>query len=105
MNRVRRRIANNFGYIGFGNNQKVFNQKTTIPFSVLKDKLNSEAHAHVQLHFKHQNLTQADKELIKKNIRRAAKQQKIKIFILFIIFFTAAILFIKLLIDQFMANI
>lgn len=105
MKRISRRIANNFGYIGFGNNQTVFNQKSAIPFSVLKDKLHSTSHDHHQLDFLHHTLTKAEKETIKQKIRKQTKQQNQKVFVVFIVLFSGVLYFIKNLIDTLMYNI
>ena len=50
MKRRSRRHSTGFGYIGFGNNQATFNQKTSTPFSVYKEKLDLEAHLHYEMH-------------------------------------------------------
>jgi len=105
LKRISRRIANNFGYIGFGNTQNVFNQKSAIPFSTLKDKLHSTSHDHHQLDFLHHSLTKAEKENIKQKIRRESKEQNLKIFTVFIVLFIGVLYFIKTLIDSLMANI
>ena len=38
MGRRSRRHSTGFGYIGFGNSQSTFNQKSSTPFSVYKEK-------------------------------------------------------------------
>ncbi|WP_299095141.1 hypothetical protein [Winogradskyella sp.] len=75
MARRSRRHSTGFGYIGFGNNQSTFNQKTSTPFSVYKEKLDLEAHLHYQMEFMHKNLTKEDKEKIKNKIRN--QEQKL----------------------------
>lgn len=75
MARRSRRHSIGFGYIGFGNNQSTFNQKTSTPFSVYKEKLDLEAHLHYQMEFMHKNLTKEDKEKIKNKIRN--QEQKL----------------------------
>ncbi len=75
MARRSRRHSTGFGYIGFGNNQSTFNQKTSTPFSVYKEKLDLEAHLHYQMEFMHKNLTKEDKEKIKNKIRK--QEQKL----------------------------
>lgn len=105
MKRISRRIANNFGYIGFGNSQNVFNQKSAMPFSTLKDKLHSTSLDHHQLNYLHHRLTKAEKELIKEKIRNEAKQQNKKVLAVFIILFSLVLYFIKTLIDSLMSNI
>lgn len=76
MARRGRRHSTGFGYIGFGNNQSTFNQKTSTPFSVYKEKLDLEAHLHYEMEFMHKNLSKSDKEKIKNKIR----QQERKLF-------------------------
>ncbi|GAA4300925.1 hypothetical protein [Aestuariibaculum suncheonense] len=105
MKRISRRIANNFGYIGFGNNQNVFNQKSAIPFSDLKDKLHRTTLDHHQLDFHHHSLSKAEKETIKQKIRKEAKLQNRKIFAVFTILLIGVLYFIKTLIDSLMSNI
>ncbi|MDG4716478.1 hypothetical protein [Winogradskyella marincola] len=75
MARRSRRHSTGFGYIGFGNNQSTFNQKTSTPFSVYKEKLDLEAHLHYQMEFMHKNLTKEDKKKIKNKIRN--QEQKL----------------------------
>ncbi|MDY2588016.1 FeoB-associated Cys-rich membrane protein [Winogradskyella aquimaris] len=74
MARRSRRHSTGFGYIGFGNNQSTFNQKTSTPFSVYKEKLDLEAHLHYEMEFMHRDLTKADKEKIKNKIRRQERK-------------------------------
>lgn len=71
MKRVSRRHSTGFGYIGFGNVQSVFNRHSKKPFSEIKEKLNREAHLHYKVHFNHKELSAAEKETIKNNIRAA----------------------------------
>lgn len=87
MGRVKRRHSTGFGYIGFGNNYSVFNQKTNKAFSHLKDKLNEETHFHYKLHFSHKKLTQAEREAIKNKIRKAEKRKSVKAIIITILVF------------------
>ncbi len=74
MSRKGIRHSTGFGYIGFGNNQATFNQKSSKPFSVYKEKLDLEAHLHYKLNFLHRDLTKQDKQKIKDKIR---KQERI----------------------------
>ncbi|MEP5338708.1 MAG: hypothetical protein ABJL44_08975 [Algibacter sp.] len=87
MKRVSRRISNGFGYIGFGNNQSTFNQKSNSTFSTLKDKLNKSSHLHHQLKFTHHKLTKAEKDFIKNKIRKTERKKSIKALIITIIIF------------------
>ncbi|AJR04919.1 hypothetical protein [Siansivirga zeaxanthinifaciens] len=105
MNRVKRRIKNGFGYIGFGNSQSVFNQKNNRPFSVLKEQLNNESHFHYEIHFTHKNLSKLEKDIIKNNIRKDAKRQNIKTVVVSTILFILVLLLIKYLINNFTSRI
>ncbi|WP_299116260.1 hypothetical protein [uncultured Winogradskyella sp.] len=87
MSRRRRRHSTGFGYIGFGNNQSTFNQKTSKPFSVYKEKLDLEAHLHYQMEFLHKDLTKEDKQKIKDNIRKQEQKLFIRTVIISIIIF------------------
>ena len=77
MARSGRRHNTGFGYIGFGNSQATFNQKSSTAFSKYREKLNLEAHLHYEMHFLHKDLTKADKQKIKDKIR----QQELQLFI------------------------
>ena len=70
-----RRHSTGFGYIGFGNSQATFNQRSSTPFSKYKEKLDLEAHLHYKMHFLHKDLTKEDKQKIKDKIR----QQELKL--------------------------
>jgi hypothetical protein len=74
MSRRGRRHSTGFGYIGFGNNQTTFNQKSKGAFSSYKEKLNLEAHLHYEMHFLHKDLSKADKKKIKDKIRKEERQ-------------------------------
>ena len=54
-----------FGYIGFGNSQSNFNQRTSTPLSVYKEKLDSEVHLHYEMEFLHIDLSKKEKQKIK----------------------------------------
>ena len=83
-----RRHSTGFGYIGFGNSQATFNQKSSTPFSKYKEKLDLEAHLHYKLHFTHKDLSKADKQKIKDKIRRQERKLFIKTAIISLIVFT-----------------
>jgi hypothetical protein len=83
-----RRHSTGFGYIGFGNSQATFNQKSSTPFSKYKEKLDLEAHLHYKLHFLHKDLSKADKQKIKDKIRRQERKLFIKTAIISLIVFT-----------------
>lgn len=70
LERPRRRHSTGFGYIGFGNNQGVFNRKSKLPFSEVKERLHHETRLHYKIDFLHSNLTDEDKRFIKRKIRR-----------------------------------
>lgn len=70
MSRKGRRHSTGFGYIGFGNSQATFNQRSSTPFSKYKEKLDNEAHLHYKMHFLHKDLTKEDKQKIKDKIRK-----------------------------------
>ncbi|GAA4242892.1 MULTISPECIES: hypothetical protein [Winogradskyella] len=70
----RRRHSTGFGYIGFGNSQATFNQRSSKPFSKYKDKLDLEAHLHYKMHFLHKDLTREDKQKIKDKIRQQERK-------------------------------
>jgi hypothetical protein len=93
MARRSRRHSTGFGYIGFGNSQATFNQKSATPFSKYKEKLDFEAHLHYEMEFLHKDLTKADKEKIKDKIRRQeSKLFKRTAIISFIVFIGLAYL-------------
>ncbi|WP_166963387.1 hypothetical protein [Yeosuana marina] len=81
MTRHSRRHSTGFGYIGFGNNQNIFNQHSKKPFSELKERLDQETHLNHQLNFVHHKLSKGEKEDIKNKIRKAEKVKAIKIFV------------------------
>jgi hypothetical protein len=60
-----RRHSTGFGYIGFGNNQGVFNLSSKKPFSKYKERLDLEAHLHYKIEFLHKDLSKEDKLKIK----------------------------------------
>ncbi|MDD7887900.1 hypothetical protein [Flavivirga sp. 57AJ16] len=103
--RNKRRHSTGFGYIGFGNNQSVFNQHSNKPFSILKEKLNNETYLQYQLNFSHKTLTKSEKEIIKNKIRKDEKVRTRKTIIVFIFVFTIILFIIKLLIDSFMSEV
>lgn len=74
MGRRSRRHSTGFGYIGFGNSQSTFNQKTSTPFSVYKQKLDLEAHLHYEMEFMHKDLSKEDKQKIKDKIRKQERK-------------------------------
>jgi hypothetical protein len=60
---------------GFGIGQSITNQRSKKPFSVYKERLDTEAHLHYKIDFLHKNLSKEDKEKIKNKIRK--QQEKI----------------------------
>jgi hypothetical protein len=87
MGRRNRRHSTGFGYIGFGNDQRTFNQRSSVPFSVYKEKLDLEAHLHYEMEFMHKDLSKADKQKIKDKIRRQERKLFIRTTIISIIVF------------------
>ena len=88
-----RRHSTGFGYIGFGNSQATFNQKSATPFSKYKEKLDLEAHLHYKMHFLHKDLTKEDKQKIKDKIR----EQELKILKKTVVISTAIFIIIAFL--------
>ncbi|GAB5563807.1 MAG: hypothetical protein Wins2KO_08700 [Winogradskyella sp.] len=87
MSRRSRRHSTGFGYIGFGNNQSTFNQKTSVPFSVYKEKLDLEAHLHYKMEFLHKDLSKSDKQKIKDKIRKQERKLFIRTTVISLIVF------------------
>ena len=87
MGRRSRRHSTGFGYIGFGNDQRTFNQRSSVPFSVYKEKLDLEAHLHYEMEFMHKDLSKADKQKIKDKIRRQERKLFIRTTIISIVVF------------------
>lgn len=77
MGNFQRRHSIGFGYIGFGNNQSVFNRKSKLPFSEIKEKLLRETLLHYKIDFLHKKLSYTDRQFIKNKI----KQQEQKVFV------------------------
>lgn len=88
MKRKSRRISIGFGYIGFGNKQSNFNQKNDNPFTSAKERLHKASHLHYKLDFKHDELSNTDKRIIKNKIRKAEKRKALIAGILTIIILT-----------------
>ncbi|MBC2846217.1 hypothetical protein [Winogradskyella flava] len=100
MGRRTRRHSTGFGYIGFGNNQATFNQKTSTPFSVYKEKLDLEAHLHYEMEFMHKDLTKEDKKKIKDKIRKQERKLFIRTTIVSLIVFAIIAYIAYYLINQ-----
>lgn len=100
----RRRHSTGFGYIGFGNSQATFNQKSTTPFSKYKEKLDTEAHLHYKMHFLHKDLTKEDKQKIKNKIRQQERQLLIKTTIISSIIFVIIAYVAYYLINQILSH-
>jgi len=97
-----RRHSTGFGYIGFGNSQSTFNQKSSSPFSKYKEKLDQEAHLHYKMHFLHKDLSKEDKQKIKDKIRQQERKLLkrtaiISIIVFIVIVFIAYYLITKIL--------
>ncbi|MAB49007.1 MAG: hypothetical protein CMC05_10285 [Flavobacteriaceae bacterium] len=104
MARRSRRHSTGFGYIGFGNNQSTFNQKTSTPFSVYKEKLDLEAHLHYEMEFMHKNLSKADKEKIKNKIRRQERKLLRRTVVISLIVFAIVIYVVYYLITKILSH-
>ena len=104
MARNKRRHSTGFGYIGFGNNQQVFNQSTRKAFSSLKEKLNQETHYHHQVDFLHKTLTKAEKQAIKNNIKKQEQLRTRKTIIVFVLLAIPVFFFFKFFIDKLASN-
>ncbi|MCA0131859.1 hypothetical protein [Winogradskyella alexanderae] len=104
MGRRSRRHSTGFGYIGFGNNQATFNQRTNTPFSVYKEKLDLEAHLHYEMHFLHKDLSKQDKQKIKDKIRRQERKLFIRTTIISLFVFMGVAYFAYYLINQILSR-
>ena len=104
MARRSRRHSTGFGYIGFGNNQSTFNQKTSTPFSVYKEKLDLEAHLHYEMEFMHKDLSKADKEKIKNKIRKQERKLFRRTVIISLIVFAFVLYVAYYLINQILSH-
>lgn len=74
MSRTQRRHKVGFGYIGFGNDQNIFNRKASKPFSQVKNKLNAESLSTFNTSFDNHKLSAFERKQIKLKIR--SKQRK-----------------------------
>ncbi|MHA7843164.1 MAG: hypothetical protein ACX93I_07580 [Winogradskyella sp.] len=104
MARRSRRHSTGFGYIGFGNNQSTFNQKTSTPFSVYKEKLDLEAHLHYEMEFMHKDLSKADKEKIKNKIRKQERKLFRRTVVVSLIIFAIVVYVAYYLIDKILSH-
>ncbi|MEO1032486.1 hypothetical protein [Winogradskyella sp.] len=104
MGRRSRRHSTGFGYIGFGNSQSTFNQKTSVPFSVYKEKLDLEAHLHYEMEFMHKDLSKADKQKIKDKIRKQERRLFIRTTIVSLIVFAGVAYIAYYLINQILSR-
>ena len=105
MKRKSRRISNGFGYIGFGNKQSNFNQKSNNPFSSIKERLHEESHYHFKLDFTHKKLSKTERELIKKKIRKSQRKRNLKTLFIFVIIASFVSFFVKQGIDIFVSRL
>lgn len=104
MSRRSRRHSTGFGYIGFGNSQATFNQKTSTPFSVYKEKLDLEAHLHYKMEFLHKDLTKADKQRIKEKIRKQERKLFIRTVVISLFVFAGVAYTSYYLINQILSH-
>lgn len=75
MSRTQRRHKTGFGYIGFGNDQNVFNRKASKPFALVKGKLNNEAIKAFNITYDHHKLTALERNQIKTRIRNKHRRK------------------------------
>lgn len=104
MSRRSRRHSTGFGYIGFGNSQATFNQKTSTPFSVYKEKLDLEAHLRYKMEFLHKDLTKADKQRIKEKIRKQERKLFIRTVVISLFVFAGVAYTSYYLINQILSH-
>lgn len=104
LERKSRRHSLGFGYIGFGNSQSVFNQRSKKAFSEIKEKLNSETHLQYQLDFLHKKLTKKEKQLIKNKIRKTEKRKTIKTLAVTLVLLIAVLFKMNTLIGNIMSK-
>lgn len=104
MGRSQRRHSTGFGYIGFGNNQSVFNRRAKTPFSEIKERLHSETHLHYKLDFLHRELSETDRAFIKKKIKKQERKVvfKARLFSAVLAFMVAVVVYY--LISQIMSR-
>jgi reverse gyrase len=99
-----RRHSTGFGYIGFGNNQKTFNQKSSTAFSKYKEKLDLEAHLNYEMNFLHKDLSKKDKQKIKDKIRKDERYLLIKTSVISLIIFSGISYIAYYLINQILSR-
>mgnify|MGYP000619179831 FL=1 len=99
-----RRHSTGFGYIGFGNNQNTFNQRSKKPFSSYKEKLDLEAHLHYEMDFLHKDLSKEDKQKIKDKIKRQERIINTRTTILTLILFALLVISVVNLITKIMSR-
>jgi hypothetical protein len=104
MSRRGRRHSTGFGYIGFGNNQKTFNQKSKGAFSSYKEKLDLEAHLHYKMDFLHKDLSKKDKQKIKDKIRKEERKLLMKTSIISFVIFMGIAYIAYYLINQILSR-
>lgn len=104
MGRRGRRHSTGFGYIGFGNSQSTFNQKSSTPFSVYKEKLDLEAHLHYKMEFLHKDLSKEDKLKIKNKIRKQEQKLFIRTAIISLVVFSIVVYIAYYLINQIISH-
>lgn len=104
MGRSQRRHITGFGYIGFGNNQSVFNRRSKTPFSEIKEKLHSETHLHYKLDFLHCELTETDRAFIKNKIKQQERKVAFKTRLMSVVVALAVAVVAYYLISQIMSR-
>ena len=99
-----RRHNTGFGYIGFGNNQGVFNQSSKKPFSKYKNRLDLEAHLHYKIEFLHKDLSKEDKQKIKEKIRKQERKVNTRTSVISVLLFIILSFGVFYLISQIMSR-
>ena len=99
-----RRHSTGFAYIGFGNNQGVFNQSSKKPFSKYKNRLDLEAHLHYKIEFLHKDLSKVDKQKIKEKIRKQERKVNTRTSVISVLLFIILSFGVFYLISQIMSR-
>lgn len=89
---------------GFGNGQSVTHQKSKKPFSIYKEKLDTEAHLHYKMEFLHKDLSKADKQKIKDKIRKEEDKLNKRTIIISLILFVIVAIFAYNLISKIVSH-
>lgn len=99
MKRTKRRHKTGFGYIGFGNQQTMFNRKATPPFSKLKSQLHSESRKAYNQYFNASKLSEIQKQQIKQRVKSSNRIKSVIVLVVSVILLIFIILFVKYAIE------